>query len=321
MSAPASRFVQIHTLHAHGPSLPNSDRTRRAKRISLGGTTRARISSQARKYAMRTDSGPHSLRNIPSIPLSVRSREMVSLRICQSLRQRDDADHPTIDAIESEMNRGLHGPKADAAESRQAIVLGLPEAEWLSAQANRIYQKSSSPAEARSMTSAIFGQTSRRSTTDANMQAFRQGLRLHAGVEAAVFGRRMTADPLANIHSALQVTHSIGVSPIESEMDYFQAMDDIVSHLRNDAAYMGENELTTAVYYGYICIDVPTLVSNLEGEDPDDWIESDRVLAAEIARRIVMLAATVPATGMRSQTAPFSYASTLLVEIGERQPR
>ena len=169
--------------------------------------------------------------------------------------------------------------------------------------------------EARSRIGSLFRTTGREGS---NIRAFIEATRLAAGIDAAVFGRLITADQSANIRSALHVSHPFGVSAIETEVDYFQVMDDLAS---GAAAYAGETELTTGIYYGYICIDMPALVSNIEGVEPDEWLDADRSLAAEITRRIVMLSATVSPGAMRSQTAPFSYASTVLVETGEHQPR
>lgn len=313
MNAPA-RFLQIHTLHPYAASLPNRDALGRAKRISIGGTMRLRISSQARKYAMRADRGPHSIRGIESVPASVRSRNVVALKIVGPAR-KPDTDPDVADAVESELNRRLHGAGADARQNRQTILLGLPEINWLRDQAASVMKSAATADEARSRIGSLFRTTGK---DGSNIRAFREATRLAAGIDAAVFGRLITADRSASIRSALYVSHPFGVSAIETEVDYFQVMDDLAS---GAAAYAGETELTTGIYYGYICVDLPALVSNLEGVEPDEWLDADRSLAAEITRRIVMLAATVSPGAMRSQTAPFSYASTVLVETGESQPR
>ena len=313
MNAPA-RFLQIHTLHPYAASLPNRDALGRAKRISVGGTMRLRISSQARKYAMRADRGPHSIAGVESVPASVRSRNVVALKIVGPARTRD-TDPDVADAVESELNRRLHGAGADARQNRQTILLGLPEIRWLRDQAASVMESASTADEARSRIGALFRTTGK---DGSNIRAFREATRLAAGIDAAVFGRLITADRSANIRSALHVSHPFGVSAIETEVDYFQVMDDLAS---GAAAYAGETELTTGIYYGYICVDLPALVSNLEGVEPVEWLDADRSLAAEITRRIVMLSATVSPGAMRSQTAPFHYASTVLIETGESQPR
>ena len=311
------RFIQIHTLHPHGASLLNRDEWDRAKRITIGGIQRFRISSHSRKYHIRMDSGPHSIRHIPGVPLSARSRDAVNIGVTGPLRLVEGVNQEVVNAIEREFNRGVYGPRGDSPENRQILMLGLPEVEWLRERAAAICAASpDDPEAARREAAALFSGKEGR----ANMKAFRESARLPAGIESALFGRMMTADPGANARSAMQVAHSFGVSAIESEVDYFQAMDDL-RLAQTGAAHMGETELTTGVYYGYICIDVPTLTGNLEGEEPDRWLETDRELTGEVARRLITLAATATSGAKAGQTAPYSYASVVLVEIGERMPR
>ncbi len=317
MAPPTSRFVQIHTLHPYSASLPNRDSQGRAKRITVGGVPRLRIASQARKYAIRTNQGLHAIKDIEGVSPSLRSRSLIELRVTQPLRMKDNADEEKIDAIESRMNVGVYGPRANEPAARQVIMLGLAEIEWLTAAALRIYEISDGPSEARERTDALFAAR----TGGSNIRAFRENTRLAAGIDTAVFGRMITADRTASVRSPLTFGHSFGVSETQTEIDYFQVMDDLATQPAGAAAYAGETELTTAIYYGYICIDTPTLVSNLEGVEPRLWLSADRTLAAEITRRLIMLAATAQTGAMRSQTAPHSYASVLLIEIGESQPR
>ena len=96
--------------------------------------------------------------------------------------------------------------------------------------------------------------------------------RLPAGLEGALFGRMVTSDPGANIDAAIHVAHAFTVHEEESESDYFSVVDDLQ---RDDegagAAHLGDTELTAGLFYGYVVVDVPGLVSNLEGCDSANW--------------------------------------------------
>ena len=52
-------------------------------------------------------------------------------------------------------------------------------------------------------------------------------------------------------------------------------------------------ELTAGLFYGYVVVDVPALVSNLEGCPAEDWTNADRALAGKLVHNLVNLIATV----------------------------
>jgi len=149
---------------------------------------------------------------------------------------------------------------------------------------------------------------------------------LSAGLEAALFGRMVTSDPAANTDAAMHVAHAFTVHEQESETDYFTVVDDL--KLRDEDADSGsagifDTELTSGLFYGYVVIDVPLLVANITGVDPQQWAagDTDRDLPAKVVEHLVHLMATVSPGAKKGSTAPYSFASTLLVEAGARQPR
>ena len=108
----------------------------------------------------------------------------------------------------------------------------------------------------------------------------------------------------------------------ESESDYFSVVDDL--HVADEdagAAHIGDMELTAGLFYGYVVVDVPGLVSNLEGCDADQWDSADRTLAAKVVEHLVHLIATVSPGAKLGSTAPYGYADLMVVETGTRQPR
>ena len=71
-------------------------------------------------------------------------------------------------------------------------------------------------------------------------------------------------------------------------------------------------ELTAGLFYGYVVVDVPGLVSNLS---------ADKDLAGKVVNHLVHLIATVSPGAKRGSTAPYSCADLMLIEAGIRQPR
>ena len=133
------------------------------------------------------------------------------------------------------------------------------------------------------------------------------------GIAAALFGRMVTSDPEANIDAAVHVAHAFTVHAQEAESDYFTVVDDLdKDNGQTGSGHIGETELTSGLFYGYVVLCTRTLLKNLS---------QDRDTASDIAQRLVKLIATVSPGAKRGSTAPYSYAPWLLVEIGDEQPR
>jgi CRISPR system Cascade subunit CasC len=132
----------------------------------------------------------------------------------------------------------------------------------------------------------------------------------------------VTSDLLARTDAAIHVAHAFTVNAEESESDYFSAIDDL--ERRDDSlgsGHIGTAELTSGLYYGYVVVDVPLLVSNLEGGDRKEWTGKDRTLAAEVVRRLVHLVSKVSPGAKLGSTAPYAYSHLVLAEWGTAQPR
>ena len=145
------------------------------------------------------------------------------------------------------------------------------------------------------------------------------------GITSALFGRMVTSDPRANIEAAIHVAHVFTVHPQETETDYFTVAADL-SNLGDantpGADHIGESELTAGLFYGYV-VDLPTLVSNIEGCAAENYLapDLDRSIAAATVARLVNLIAYVSPGAKRGPTAPYTWAQAILVEVGDRQPR
>jgi hypothetical protein len=70
-----------------------------------------------------------------------------------------------------------------------------------------------------------------------------------------------------------------------------------------------------------VVVDIPLLISNLEGVERSDWESADKSLAAEVIKRLIHIVSTVSPGAKLGSTAPYSYAQCLLAEAGNAQPR
>ena len=311
------RFLQIHTLHSYPAALLNRDDSGLAKRMPFGGAVRTRISSQCLKRHWRVAEDEFALHNIPT-----RGRGRTLARYClaplmEPLRNANNASEKVFTAVEETFQKGVYGDKGTDRDSRQPLLLGLPEVSFCKKR-HRPYAPTTPTTpkpRAQRPRNWFKGQRS-------NFRAFRETASLPGGLEGALFGRMVTSDPAANIDAAIHVAHAFTVHQEESESDYFSVVDDLQGDEDDPgAAHIGDMELTAGLFYGYVVVDLPGLVSNLEGCDAQAWDNADKSLAGKVVEHLVHLIATVSPGAKLGSTAPYAYADLMLIEAGSRQPR
>ena len=304
---PDARFLQIHSLHGYPAALLNRDDSGLAKRMTYGGRVRTRISSQCLKRHWRIADGPHSFDVIDGAVAAVRSRETVTRRVIEPLREAGH-DSAMVDAIESRFQVAVYGDKGTERGSRQPLLLGEPEIEYLAKEAREVAEGCGNDPKAADKAAGEWAKQAK-----ANMKALRENCKLPGGLAAALFGRMVTSDTEANIDAAVHVAHAFTVHGEESESDYFTVFDDL-KRVEDDAGagHIGETEITAGLFYGYVVLDRGTLLRNLGG---------DADMAGEVTERFVHLVATVSPGAKLGSTAPYGYASWMFVEAGDRQPR
>lgn len=335
-------FLQIHTLTSYPASLLNRDDVGFAKRIPFGGATRVRVSSQCLKRHWRQAQGPHALSNIDlgngPVAMSVRSR-VTFQRLVRDRMVGEGVEHELAVAATEEVMKLVLGESAKAKEKKkkgktaeveeaddscktsQITVLGRPEVDFLFAEAMAV-AGAAATVDAKDLAKRV--QIAAKTHFDRDRQKNLKGLRMGAGLDAALFGRMVTSDMLARTDAAIHVAHAFTVHEEMTESDFFSAVDDLERE-RDDSAmgsgHIGSAELTTGLYYGYIAVDLPLLISNLEGVERKDWKKHRGPLAGEVLRRLIRLVATVSPGAKLGSTAPHSYAQFVMTERGAEQPR
>ena len=316
------RFLQIHTIHSYPAALLNRDDSGLAKRMPFGGATRTRVSSQCLKRHWRMAEDEFSVRNIDGSRDAVRSREIVTRSVMQPLRGSGEYSEDFLNGVEEEFQKGVYGSSGTGRSGRQPLLLGLPEVEYLQAQARAICEAHSGETDAAVASAKLLFSNQRANEQRENFRAFRQSAALPGGMIGALFGRMVTSDPAANIDAAVHVAHAFTVHPEESESDYFSVVDDLQPAEEDPGAdHIGDVELTAGLFYGFVVVDVPGLISNLEGCKAGDWQSADRELAAKVVEHLIHLIATVTPGAKLGSTAPYAYANLMLIEAGSRQPR
>jgi CRISPR system Cascade subunit CasC len=312
------RFLQIHTLHNYPAALLNRDDAGLAKRLPYGDKVRTRISSQCLKRHWRVADDAFALKHL-DVPMAIRSRviprlirdRLVSVGVSEPVAQL---------AVEGLRAAGLVDKAKDlkgkeALETGQAVLLGQAEIDYL---VRRCSEVAAQHTEEKAIKAAVaeFLKDEKR-----NIEAMRLG----SGLESALFGRMVTSDVLASRDAAVYVAHAFTVHEAQVENDYFTVVDDLLREAgESGSAGIFDTELASGLYYGYVVVDVPQLVANLEGVSIKDWASAapeQRSLAGRVVQHLVHLIATVSPGAKRGSTAPFEWAKFMLIEAGDWQPR
>lgn len=340
-------FLQLHTLTSYPGTLLNRDDIGRAKRLPFGGATRTRVSSQCLKYHWRNFDGENALYKM-DVPESLRSRETFYRRIVKPLVNEGHPEPLVASAALALQERLLSDDRVNLSplksllteeddprevlETNQVTIFGVPEMRYLrdivSEKVEEVTDEFPVFLNGEVQDSDTISDAAKvlRDFSRGDLKKNLKGLELASGLDAAMFGRMATSDVLARGDAAVHVAHAFTTHEQETESDYFSAVDELRRDDPQESGEMGaghinSQELTSGLFYGYVTIDVPLLVSNLSGVERENWTNGNTDLAAEVVRRFVHLVATVSPGAKLGSTAPHSYANCLFVESGTAQPR
>ena len=228
-------YVDFHILQTLPPSNVNRDDMGSPKTAVYGGVTRARVSSQAWKRAMRCYFKEEAL--FPPELLGERTKRIVE-KVAEKIR---------------ELNPGADAEKL-AADALKKAGLSVKSAEKGT---DALFFMSDCQAEALAALAAA-------KETDA--KRFKAALKDAPSVDIALFGRMVADDPSLNYDAAAQVAHSISTHAVQNEYDYFTAVDDRSPGDNAGAAHLGTVEFNSSTLYRYASVNVGELSAQLGAE-------------------------------------------------------
>jgi len=282
-----SRFIQLHMLTSYPPANLNRDDLGRPKTAVMGGRQRLRVSSQCLKRTWRTSP---AMRRALEGHLGLRTRSMGD----------EITKHLQAQGVEEEQAREWAGKLTgvlgtldrDQVNTKELFYFTSNERKAIEELARKLAQENAEPQGPELM----------------DLLA-----RTGSAVDVALFGRMMAKHPASNVEAAAQVAHAISVHEVAVEQDYFSAVDDLNEGLEDlGAGHIGEAEFAAGLFYIYACLNQDLLLKNLDG---------DQELAKRGLRALVEAMATSAPKGKISSYGSHAYASYLLAEKGDRQPR
>jgi CRISPR system Cascade subunit CasC len=287
-----SRFVQLHLLTSYPPSNLNRDDTGRPKTALVGGANRLRVSSQSLKRAWRTS---EIFEAGLSGHIGTRTR-LLGKQVFAALKETGVDEKGA-----REWARSIAGqfgkPKSDKKTENDADL----EIEQLA---------HISPAEQQAVDALTRKLAERKSgPSPEELELLSQP---RSAADIAMFGRMLADAARFNSEAAVQVAHAITVHKAAVEDDYFSAVDDLNRRDQTGAGHIGERGYGAGLFYLYATIDRDLLAGNLGG---------DTLLAGKAMTALVNAMTRVSPTGMQNSFASRAYASYILAEKGDQQPR
>lgn len=310
-------FLQIHTLTSFAAALLNRDATGLAKRIRFGNADRMRISSQCLKKHWRDELHRHI-----NLPHGIRSRMFFEREILPRAINEGVSEDTAVQMIKV-LIPGLIGKnsanKKNPLHLNQAVFFGKPEADYLVHLIVECVKNNNDPIKELETRLKKYKNNFSVMCEAAGIDG------LVTGIEGALFGRFVTSDILAITDAPVHVAHAFTVHQLMNEFDYFVAVDDLENKVeQTGAAHIGEMELGAGLFYGYVVVDLPLLVSNLCGCKTEEWLKQPPEIirtTRDVLTSLIQVITTVSPGAKLGATAPYSRAACMLLEVGSSQPR
>jgi len=255
-------FMDIHILQTVPPSCINRDDTGSPKTAVYGGVTRARVSSQAWKKAMR-DMFRNAIAG-ETFEMGIRTKallELVTEKIMniQPGVEEKRASKFAMDTInlagekkiiKSKNNDNKKEDDSEEAEQsgNEALFLITPkQIESVARLALRWINGDKKPTKSEVI----------------------DALNINKGIDEALFGRMVAQAPSLNTEACAQVAHSISTHKVITEYDFYTAVDDIENEDHAGAAFLDTNEFYSATFYRYSTVAIHELQEYLQGKTPE----------------------------------------------------
>ena len=283
-------YVDFHILQTVPPSCINRDDTGSPKTAVYGGVTRARVSSQAWKHAMRAAFAENA-----RLDVGKRTKKVADLVRDQILPLAPDADADKL-AKKALENAGKLAKKA----LENAGIKFDEKSKSDDKVTKALFFMSTAQAKALAEL-AVAGSTDKKE--------YQKALKAAPSMDMALFGRMVADDPSLNYDAAAQVAHSISTHAVQNEYDYFTAVDDCQAEDNAGAGHLGTVEYNSSTLYRYATVNVMELAGQLGAEQ-----------AAETVRAFGEAFLFSMPTGKQNSFANRTLPDAVYVTIREDQP-
>lgn len=227
-------IVEFHILQSFPVSCLNRDDVGAPKQAVVGGVSRARVSSQCWKRAVRL--ALHE----QGITLGIRTKRAAQ-RIAAVLVARGRDEEAALKVAEA-IAKHLTDDSLIFLSDKEYEALA-DYADSVECDAKKVKDKAVEKVIKKVMVTGV------------------------DGLDIALFGRMVAKVASMNVEAAAAFSHAISTHEVSSEIDFFTALDDDAQE--PGSAHMGAAEFSSATYYRYVSLNLRRLADTLATDDPE----------------------------------------------------
>ncbi len=227
-------YVDVHVLQTVPPSCLNRDDTGSPKMAIYGGVSRARVSSQSWKKAVRDEFNHCLIDN---------NRGYRTLHAAQLIEKKIVELSPEFPSALKVAEKILNSAGVTTKENTDPVIT------------KALFFISDAQAEAL----AKFAVTNPEIDGKKVDKEIQNALQCEPSIDIALFGRMVADDPRLNTDACAQVAHAISTHTISNDYDYFTAVDDLSPEDTAGAGHLGTVEFNSSTMYRYCTVAVHRL--------------------------------------------------------------
>lgn len=212
-------FLDIHAIQTVPPANINRDDTGSPKTAQYGGVTRARVSSQSWKRAIRK----YFNENGDVENVGIRSLEIVKY-VANKIVEKDGS--LCIEDAMDMADKTINAAKISTKDQKAKALFFLSDK-----QAEKLAQASIDKVTDKKQLESILNDD--------------------ISIDIALFGRMVADNTILNEDASCQVAHAISTHAIQSEFDFFTAVDDLAPEDNAGAGMLGTVEYNSSTLYRY----------------------------------------------------------------------
>ena len=273
--------LEFHILQSFPVTCLNRDDVGAPKTAVVGGTTRARVSSQCWKRQVRL-----AMRDF-GVTLGIRTK-LIGELIAQACNEigatpeqaqacgikieqifiKNNKNDKKIKKSKSvnkdeQITEDVEADEAESSEKTDTLLFLSPKEVAILAEAfkankfnpDAVIKQKDAKKQAKEVEDLI-------GKTESSIDA----------LDIALFGRMVAQAAKLNIEAAASFAHAISTHKVTNEVEFFTALDD--KSEEPGSAHMGSLEFNSATYYRYVSLDVGQLWQTLAGQNIPEAVES-----------------------------------------------
>lgn len=265
--------IEFHILQSFPVTCLNRDDVGAPKTAVVGGSTRARVSSQCWKRQVRMQ-----LKEL-GVVTGTRTKLLKQMvyQACRELDASEEQAEKCGAKIEQVFIKGSDKKKskkkdADAEVADEAEVVGEKTDTLIFLCPSEITKLAEAfKAESFDPDKVITQKDAKKQANEVAKIIGKPDLSVD-GLDIALFGRMVAQAATMNVEAAASFAHAISTHKVTNEVEFFTALDDLQEE--PGSAHMGSLEFNSATYYRYVSLDVGQLWQSLCGMAVTDAIEA-----------------------------------------------